>query len=414
MKPVNKALLRLWRRVTPWRFRRKVLRFRANIWRRMLFKTTFIAITGSIGKTTTKECVAGVLSKRYRTGKTRYNRNCSRGVPRTLLTIKRKHRFAVIEMATGGPGQLARSAAIVRPKIAIVLTVARTHTDRFKTLEDTAAEKASLLDFLPPDGTAILNAEDPRVLAMASRCRCDVKTFGRSPSADIWAEEISSRWPARLSFRARTADESVWVQTQLVGEHWVNSVLAALLVGKCCGVPLEKGAAGLAEVQPHLARMQPVTLPCGATILRDEETASIDTVDAAMKVLGDAVAQRRILVMSDISDTDERTRVRVRRMGSLAPPICDMAVFVGEHAHYAIKGAIAGGMDAKRVIGFDTAKEGAEYLKSELREGDFMLIKGRTCDHLERIVHFQTSPVACWIKKCRQRVLCDLCPELRP
>ena len=252
----------------------------------MLYRTTFVAITGSIGKTTTKECVAGVLSRKDRTAKTRYNRNGSRGVPRTLLTIKRKHRFAVMEVATERPGQLAAAAALVRPKIAIVLTVARTHTDNFKTLEVTAAEKATLLDFVPTDGTAILNAEDPRVLAMASRCRCAVKTFGRSPSADIWAEEISSRWPARLSFRARTADESVWVETKLVGEHWVNSALAALLAGQCCGVSLEQGAEAMRDVQPFFARMQPVAIPCGATVLRDEATASVDTVDTAHALFG--------------------------------------------------------------------------------------------------------------------------------
>ena len=105
---MKKAINRIWFRLTTWRFRRKVLRLRAVIWRRMLYRTTFIAITGSIGKTTTKECLGAILSKKHRTAKTKYNRNGARGVLRTLLSIKRKHRFAVMEVATERPGQIAR------------------------------------------------------------------------------------------------------------------------------------------------------------------------------------------------------------------------------------------------------------------------------------------------------------------
>lgn len=410
---MKKAITRIYFRLTTWRFRRKVLRLRAVIWRRMLYRTTFIAITGSIGKTTTKECLGAILAKKHRTAKTKYNRNGARGVPRTLLSIKRKHRFAVMEVGTERSGQIAASAALVRPKIAIIVTVARTHTNNFKTLEETAAEKGRLLDFLPSDGIAILNAEDPRVLAMAAKCRCEVKTFGLSSKADIWAEEISSKWPAFLSFRARTSTESVWVETNLVGEHWVNSVLAAMLAGKCCGVPLETAVAALTGVKPFLCRMQPVTLPCGATILRDEGTASVDTLDAALKVLGEAKAKRRLLVVSDFSDTNERTRIRHKKLGRAAAELSDLAIFVGEHGHYAIKAAIAEGMDPARVLGFETVREAAEYLKAELRDGDLALIKGRSCDHLERIFLYQSGPVACWKRKCRDRTLCDMCDELR-
>lgn len=397
-----------------WRTSRTVLRLRAHLWRLMLRRTTFIGITGSIGKTTTKECLAGILSTKHKTAMTRYNRNGARGVPRTILRVKRRHRYAVVEIGTDIPGQIQRSAAIVRPKIAIILTVARTHTDNFKTLEDTAAEKSALLDFLPRDGIAILNAEDPRVIAMAAKCRCEVKTFGRSPKADIWAEEVTSKWPARLSFRARTASESEWVTTNFVGEQWVNSVLAALLAARCCGMPLRDAVAAVTNVQPFLARMQPVRLPSGAMLIRDEGTASADTVDPALKALRDATAQRRILIVSDTSDSGLRTRTRLRALGAAAAEISELAVFIGASRHHTIKAALAAGMAPEYVRDFETVQEAAEFLKSELREGDVALVKGRGCDHLERIYLSQLGPVACWKTKCRIRGLCDMCKELRP
>jgi len=397
-----------------WRTSRTVLSLRAHLWRLMLRRTTFIAITGSIGKTTTKECLAGILASRHKIGKTRHNRNGARGVPRTILQMKRRYRYAVVEIASAAPGQMRRSAALVRPKIAIILTVARTHTDNFKTLEDTASEKSALLDFVPRDGIAILNADDPRVIAMAAKCRCAVKTFGRSPKADIWAEDVASKWPARLSFRARTASESEWVTTNFVGEQWVNSVLAALLAARCCGMSLGDAVAAVANVRPFLARMQPVRLPSGATFLRDEGTASADTVDPALKALRDATARRRVLVLSDISDSGLRPRVRLRQLGEVAAEVCELAVFIGESRARAIKAALEAGMAPDRIRGFETAQEAAEFLKSELREGDLALVKGRGCDHLERIYLSQLGPVACWKTKCRILGLCDMCKELRP
>lgn len=411
---MKKWLKWLWYRMTSWRFRRTVLRLRARAWRRMLFRTRFIAVTGSVGKTTAKECLAAILSKRHRTAKTRYNRNGARGVSRTILSIRPRHRFAVVEVATETPGQLAQSARLVRPDVAVVLAVAGTHTYNFKGLDNTAAEKARLLDFLPPKGLAILNAEDPRVRAMAAGRDIEAKMFGRSPGLDLWAEEVSSRWPARLTFRAHTSMEAEWVRTQLVGEHWLNSVLAAMLAARCLGVPLKDAAAAVAGVAPFTARMQPVPLPCGATVLRDEANGAMDTMEAALKVMREATADRRVLVVSDTSDSGERTRLRMKHLGRQALELSELAVFVGESGHYAAKAALAAGADPGRVRQYEMARDAAEYLKSELRAGDLVLLKGRSCDHLERILHAQLGAIGCWKVKCRIRTLCDACKELRP
>lgn len=380
----------------------------------MLFRTTFIAITGSVGKTTTKECIASIFSANFHTAKTLSNQNDHYGVPRTILRVRPWHRFAIVEIGTDRPGLISRSARLVRPDIAIVLAVARTHTNVFLTLDDTATEKAHILEALPPYGLAILNADDPRVQKMAASCRSRVKTFGRSTGLDLWADEVSSKWPARLTLRVHTGSETQWVKTNLVGEHWVNSVLAALLVAISCGIPLKAAATELGRVKPFTARMQPVLPPSGATILRDESSGSPDPLYAALQVLKESDAVRRLLVISDISDSHKRIHIRLREVGKIASQVADLVIFIGEHGHYAVKAATASGMKPECVLGFTDLYMASQYLKSELRSGDLVLLKGRTTDHLSRVFFAQLGTIGCWKTKCYKRIVCDLCEELRP
>src|SRR3990172_5593316 len=386
----------------------------AYIWRWLLFRTTFIAITGSVGKTTTKEYIAGIFSAHFSTAKTLYNQNDIYGVPQTILRIRPWHRFAVVEIGTDRPGLISRSARLLSPDIAIVLTVARTHTNIFLTLDDTATEKAHILEALLPEGLAILNADDPRVQKMADSCRCRVKTFGRSAGLDLWADEVSSKWPARLTLRVHTGSETQFVKTNLVGEHWVNSVLAALLTAQSCGIPLKAAARELERVKPFTARMQPVLLPSGATILRDESGGSPDPLHVALQVLKESDAIRRVLVISDISDSSKRTHIRLREVGKIASQVADLVVFIGEHGHYAVKEATASGMKPECVLGFTDLYMASQYLKSELRSGDLVLLKGRTTDHLSRVFFAQFGTIGCWKTKCSKTIVCDLCEELRP
>jgi UDP-N-acetylmuramoyl-tripeptide--D-alanyl-D-alanine ligase len=397
-----------------WQCKLRLLYVAAYVWRHLLLRTTFIAITGSVGKTTTKECVAAVLAVRYPTAKTLYNQNDYYGAPRSLLRVRPWHRFAVIETGADQPGMMRRAARLVRPHIAVILTVARTHTNVFRTLDETAAEKTHLLTGLTSNGIAILNADDPRVRGMADGYRGPVKWFGRSAGLDLWAEEVSSQWPARLSVRVRTASTTQRVQTNLVGEHWGNSILAAMLVAETCGIALPEAAAALERVQPFMGRMQPIRLPNGATILRDEHNGSPDTLEAALRVLTEARARRKVLVLGSISDSREKSRVRFRRLGQQAAQVADLAIFVGEHGHHAVKAAIATGLAKDQVREFVTPAQTAVYLKTELRSGDLVLIKGRATEHLSRIVFAQFGQIGCWTTFCRKRISCDTCDQLRP
>lgn len=385
----------------------------AAVWRRVLFRTTFIAVTGSLGKTTAKECIARILQTRFPTAKTLYNQNDASGVPRTVLRVRPWHRFAVVEVGTDRPGLITRSSRLIRPRIAVVLTVARTHTQSFVTLEETAAEKARILDALPPDGLAILNFEDPRVRQMAVGVGRRVKTFGRSPADDLRVTEVSAQWPGRLMLQVCTASDMQWIKTNLVGEQWVNSVLAALLTALSCGIDLATAAAAVGQVEPFIARMQPVRLVSGAIILRDEYNGSQDTWGPALAVLKEATVARRILVASGMSDSGKRISVHMRELGQAAARAADVAVFVGEHAKSAAKAAVRSGMAPGAVVGFADLERAAEYLRSELRGGDLVLLKGRTTDHLERVFFAQIGSVRCRKARCSKTIACDLCPELR-
>jgi UDP-N-acetylmuramoyl-tripeptide--D-alanyl-D-alanine ligase len=333
------------------------------LWRRLMFRTTVIAITGSIGKTTAKECLAAVLELHGRTLKTFQNQNDRYGVPPTIRSMRPWHRFAVIELGAHGPGTIRSLARLVRPDIAIILRVARTHTKEFRTLEDTAAEKVTLLRYLPRRGVAILNADDPHVRRMAVGCRAKVAFFGQSAECDYRGESAESRWPGRLQFRLHTSDADRLVATQFVGTHWLGSVLAALAGAHACGVPILEAVRRVGEVKPFMGRMQPVALPNGAIFMRDEENGSPDTLDAMFKVLQESTARRRGLVFSDVSDSKERPRTRLRKIGRTAAEHCDFAVFVGVHGAHAVQAAVSAGMDPTSAHEFVTVQQAAEGLR---------------------------------------------------
>ena len=254
----------------------------AFLWRRLMFRTTFIAITGSVGKTTATACLGSILSAHYPTNWEPGGRNSRSALARIVLKTRFRHRFTVIEAPTRTPGALARAAWMIAPDIAVLLRVLHVHTDAFPTLDAMAAEKEQLLKRLGRRGVAILNADDPVVLEMGRRRPGPVRTFGISEDAFLKADQVSAVWPARLSFRARCGQELARVETNLVGEQLLPSVLAALATAVTCGVSLPEAAAALKSVQPVAGRMQPMVLPNGVMIIRDEYNANVVSVQAGL------------------------------------------------------------------------------------------------------------------------------------
>jgi UDP-N-acetylmuramoyl-tripeptide--D-alanyl-D-alanine ligase len=388
------------------------LKVLAAAWRRLLFRTTFIAITGSLGKTTAKECLAGLLASRAPTISSWRNQNNGAGVSASILRVRPWHRFAVIELGTHQPGVIAAASRLVRPDIAVVLTVARTHTDRLRTLEEIAAEKAGILAGVAPTGTVLLNGDAPLIRQIADQTDRVVRFFGTSQDLDFRADQVSADWPERLQFRFHHGNESIMVKTPYVGAHWVTSSLAALAVARICGLELEAIPALLAQTTPFDARMEPVRMPNGAVFLRDEYNASVDSFVPAFEVMRRAHAHRRVLVLSDLSDSLQRQRRRANLLGRKAAEAAETAVFVGESAARARRAAMEAGMAHENVHAFVALQDAAEFLKDFLRPDDLVLLKGRATHHLSRLFFAQLGPVDCWKPVCSKTMLCDICREL--
>ena len=384
----------------------------ASVWRTLMWRTTVIAITGSVGKSTAKECLAAILSAHAPTVKTRDSANGRTGIPWTLLRIRPWHRFAVVEVGIDRPGVMWRSALLVRPDVAVLLGVARTHTKSFPTLDATLREKAKLFARLRRGGTAVLNIDDPRLAALAERIPHRTVTFGGSEAADIRGSGASSTWPKRLHFTVSAGQERRRVRTALVGDHWMPAVLGAIAAAAACNVPLESAVAALEDVQPFPGRMQPAPLPNGAVILRDEYNGSLETFQAAFAVLRDARSKRRILVISDCSDFPKSGRQRSRYYAQVARECADMLIFIGERGAYGVGRALREGMPAGAVHAFYDLQEAAGFLRRELREGDLVLLRGRTEHHLSRLYFEQLGSVQCRKHRCPLRFVCDRCPEL--
>lgn len=384
----------------------------AFVWRRLLWRTRFIAITGSLGKTTAKDALAAILALDHRAFGSVGTQNARRLVSLNLLRVRPWHRFAVIELGTAGPGQLIRPAVQVRPDVAIILGVAPTHIRNYRSLEDIAREKMQLLEGLKPGGLVVINGDEPLLEAIPMDPALRVTRFGLGPGLDLRAEAITSRWPDRLSFQAVAGESRIPIRTRLVGEHWVPALLSALLAARSCGVELRRAGEALQALSPCRGRLEPVALPGGAIVIRDEYNASPFSYDAALKVLEQARAGRRIAVFGDMNDTKDKIGRRLRRLGRRAAEICDLAVFVGDNSHHARVGALRAGLSESSAVCRTDPAEAAAFLAKELRPGDLVLIKGWLCQHLERLVLAQFGTVDCWVRQCHKLIQCDICWKL--
>ena len=388
----------------------------AGLWRAHAVRGRVVAVTGSVGKTTAKELIAAMLRTQSRTHMSLGSVNSSEWLARAMLGIRPKHRFAVLEVSAGGyPGQMREVAPFVRPDVAVIVALARTHTTVFTSLDGAAEEKAYLLDSLSPGGVAVLNGDDSRVAALATRARAKghrVVSFGTTPGFDFRGLDATARWPERLSFTLEHEGRQMAVVTQLVGTHWLPSVLAALATAVTCGVRVEEAIEAVRYVAPSPSRLQPVQLPGGAVMLRDDFNGSVDTLERALDVLRTARVDRRVLMITDFTDFRANFHHRYRHLARLVPGTADHVVFIGEHAGYAERRLLEVGFPAAAITVAEDLREAAHFATEHLREGDLALIRGQMIHHVSRIFLDQVGEVRCWKSTCTLRKTCDRCPNL--
>jgi UDP-N-acetylmuramoyl-tripeptide--D-alanyl-D-alanine ligase len=355
-------------------------------WRRRL-SPRVVGITGSVGKTSTKELIAAVLSTRYRTLKSEGNYNNEIGLPLTLLKLSEAHERAVLEMGFYQPGEIKFLCDLARPHVGVVTNVYAVHLERAGTLEAIARGKAELVEALPPapDGVAILNYDDPLVWDMRRRTPARVFSYGLSPEADLWADNIDSLGLGGIHFHLHHGDETLHVRVPLLGRHSVHTALRAAAVGLVEGLTWQEIVEGLQTVGATQLRLVAVTGPHGSVLLDDTYNASPESVAAALNLLNE-LEGRRLAVLGDMLELGSYEERGHRLVGRRAREVADLLVTVGPLARIIADAAREAGLPAEAVVELNDADEAIAYLRRAIRAGDVVLLKGSRGVHLDRIV----------------------------
>jgi UDP-N-acetylmuramoyl-tripeptide--D-alanyl-D-alanine ligase len=333
-----------------------------------------IGITGSVGKTSTKDLAAAALAVRFETVSSEKSFNNELGVPLTLANAPESTEVTVIEMGSRGPGHIAKLCRVALPTIAVVTAVAAAHTEAFGGLDQVAAAKAELVEAVPEEGTVVLNADDRRVLAMAQHTRAEVLTYSAlSPSsypADVVARGIVVDDQLRPSFSVRTPWGSAAVRLEARGAHQVGNALAALTVALRCGVDLDAAAAALAEAPLSPWRMELLRTPSGAFVLNDAYNANPASMAAALHALADLEARRRRAVLGLMAELGSDSESQHLAIAELASQLGVELIPFATDA-YGIQ-PVAGIDEALRRVG-------------PLSSGDAVLVKASRVAGLERL-----------------------------
>tara|TARA_E500000305_G_scaffold21563_1_gene16429 strand:- start:13874 stop:15784 length:1911 start_codon:yes stop_codon:yes gene_type:complete len=393
-----------------WRTEFAAAMARALIKRSVLGKVEFIGITGSAGKTTTKDLCAGILSDKGPVTKTQQSSNEPAMVANTVVATRPGDRYSVVEVSGGEPRAMNWPLRLFTPSIAVVTLIQREHARSDFGLEDIATEKFRLVQALPKDGIAILNIDDPLLLERGRHCRRKVIWVGRSEGATLRLLECQSKWPKPLTLKVEYKGEDHTVVTALHGEQLALSVLCALAVAVAAGMELPDAIKSLRKLEPSEGRMQVVAARDDITFLRDDWKAPLWSLDAPMNFMRDAEAPRKVMVIGTLSDYSRSASKLYPQVAERALEIADQVIFVGVHAYRATKKAT--GEQRERLHGFADLRQTSLYLREVLRPGDLVLLKGSSrADHLVRLILDRENPVACWESRCGKSQFCTQCPR---
>lgn len=357
----------------------------AAYWRRQYPACRVVGVTGSVGKTTTKELLAAVLCQRFSILKSLGNYNNEIGLPLTMLRLNAGVEWVVQEMGMYDLGEIAYLAGIAQPEIGVVTNVGPTHLERLNTIERIAEAKTELVEALPPQGVAVLNGDDPRVRAMSERTQAEtVILYGLDPENDLWADELHSYGLEGLRLRLNHRGQVVHAQLPLLGGHSVYGALAAAAVGLNLGLAWDEIISGLRDPSAQL-RLQVMPGVSGATILDDTYNSSPDSTVAALNLL-DEMEGRKVAVLGDMLELGSYEVEGHRLVGRRAADVVSVLVTVGELARLIGEEARAAGMPNGAVHIVSSNDEAVSVLEKLLTDGDFVLIKGSRGMAMEHIV----------------------------
>ncbi|MBQ0830500.1 UDP-N-acetylmuramoyl-tripeptide--D-alanyl-D-alanine ligase [Streptomyces tagetis] len=350
---------------------------------------TLVALTGSAGKTSTKDLIAQVLRRKAPTVFTPGSLNNEIGLPLTALTATEETRFLVLEMGARGIGHIRYLAGLTPPSVGLVLNVGSAHIGEFGGREQIAEAKGELVEALPEDGVAVLNADDPLVRAMAARTKAKVILFGESGEADVRAENVRLTDSGQPSFRLHTPSGARDVTMRLYGEHHVSNALAAAAVAHELGMSADEIATALSEAGSLSRwRMEVTERPDGVTVVNDAYNANPESMRAALRALAAMGKGRRTwAVLGQMAELGDEALAEHDAVGRLAVRlnVSKLVAVGGREAAWLQLGAYNEGSWGEESVHVSDAQAAVDLLRSELRPGDVVLVKASRSVGLESV-----------------------------
>lgn len=354
---------------------------------RQLFQIPIVAVTGSVGKTTTKEILAGCLGITYKTLKTPGNYNNEIGLPLTLLGLEPDHGAAVVELAMRAPGEITTLAGIVRPSVAVITNIAPVHLETMGSMENIAKAKCEVLKYIPPRGFAVINGDNRLLLEAAKRYPCRKFTFGYDEGCDfqIMAAEIAGQG---INLQLRMLDAAWSFHFPIPAAKLAPDVAAAVSTAYLLGQNIQDIQAGLKNYQPGTHRLNLIELPGGGIIIDDTYNANPISMQAALEVCRDMSRGRRtVAVLGDMAELGEYESTGHQQVGrSAAEAGIDLLLTVGPRAALIAEGARQAGMPGSRIAHYLTREECARAFGTVVTKQDVVLFKASRSMKLEELV----------------------------
>ena len=359
----------------------------ARDWRHK-YNTPLVALTGSNGKTTTKEMTAACLETTFPVLKTKGNLNNLIGVPLTLLTLTEKERVVVLEMGMNVPGEIRRLTEIAEPDVGLITNIQTVHLEGMGSLERLKEEKGELFRRMRRDGTILVNGDDPRVVDLAGDYPGQKITFGIEHPADIMAKEIRLNGAEGTSFTLILEGEATEVHLRLLGRHFVPNALSAMAVACLFGVEVSRAREALENFQFFPMRMEVIPLRGGETLINDAYNANPYSTKVALETLAEAKGMgRAIAVLGDMLELGSLTKEAHEQIGKRVSELSvDFILAMGEEASVVVESAIRHGLPAEKARIVESHSEAISLLRQMIQNGDWILVKGSRKMAMEEIV----------------------------
>jgi len=362
-------------------------------YQRSLFPFRVIAVTGTNGKSTTKEMIASIIETKYKTLKTQGNLNNHIGLPLTLLKREPEHEVGVLEMGMSAAGEIKRLAEIAKPDIGVITNISAGHLGQLKTIKDVQAAKGELFDSLHKEGTAIVNADDPLVLELAKSLRIKKITYGIKEPADIQASDIQNKGNHGFTFTAKIFDQAIPVKLPQIGYCNIYNALAALATGHSLGITGKEMNLGLKNYQQIPQRNEQIHYE-GMTLINDTYNANPQSMREALKTLKEINTQgKRFFIIGDMLELGPLSEPAHHELGQeIAGSNVDYLVTVGPLASLAAESAKVNVQQQLQIEKFNTHDEAANYLLQKVKKGDCLLVKGSRGSKMENVVQEFLKP----------------------